>query len=158
MPHFLRVRKAKPNSSVGEKPKGYSKMEVAPVNVVNAWTGQDWALLLGGITVLITGLAGFITSMVTLFRLGRLDVKVDGMLVQRDASNRAAGEVVGRQAGDDASAQRAQGRREEQERTALHNAPAGAAPLPVADDRTAVAAERGATANERIADAAETKT
>lgn len=135
------------------------------------WTGQDWALALGGaavlFTALLTGIGSFITSMVTLRRIGdvnrkvgAVDKKVDGMLVDRDAANVAAGTVIGRQAGDDASAQRAEGRRQEREihreAAALAPHPSGV-PVPVADDRTAVAAERGATANERIADAAEKK-
>lgn len=122
------------------------------------WTGQDWAFALGGVTVLVTGLGGFITQMVTLRRVGDVAKKVDGMLVARDASNVAAGTIIGRQAGDDASAQRAEGRRQEREinreAAALGPHPNGA-PVPVADDRTAVAAERGASANERIADVAE---
>lgn len=92
--------------------------------------------------------------------LKAVGTKIDGMLVTRDASNFSAGQVVGRQAGDDASAQRAEGRRQEREihreNAALSPHPNGA-PVPVADDRTAVAAERGASANERIADAAEKK-
>lgn len=131
------------------------------------WSGQDWALLLGGVAVLLAAVGSFITSMVTLRRVGKnsevvRDVakKVDGMLADRDASNVAAGAVIGRQAGDDASAQREQGRREEREiqreTVALAPQPNGV-PLPVADDRTAVAAEKGAAATERIADAAEKK-
>lgn len=111
--------------------------------------------MLGGVTVFITGIGGFITSMVTLIRVGAVVTKVDGMLAQRDASNVAAGVTIGRQAGDAAAEQRAEGRR--QERAAISLGAVGAGlPVPVADDRTAVAAERGAAANERIADAAET--
>ena len=81
------------------------------------WSGQDWALLLGGVTVLLTGFGGFVTSMVTLIRLGTVAAKVDGMLVTRDASNVAAGTIIGRQQSDDAAAQREQGRREQRETT-----------------------------------------
>lgn len=130
---------------------------------MNAWTGQDWAFLLGGIAVLIsavfTGAGSLITGIMTLRRVRDVGVKVDGMLVTRDKSNVDEGMRLGRAAGDEASAQRAEGRRQERdahrEAVALAPHPNGE-PLPVADDRTAVAAERGAAANERIADAAET--
>lgn len=118
---------------------------------------------MGGATVLITGIVSAITNLVTLRRVGKVAEKVDGMLVTRDASNVAAGTIIGRQAGDDASAQRAEGRREQREIQTHRDAAAAAlaphqngAPLPVADDRTAIAAEKGAAATERIADAAET--
>lgn len=128
------------------------------------WSGQDWALLLGGITVLVTGVGGFITNMVTLSRLGIVAQKVDGMLVTRDASNKADGVIIGRQQGDDAAAQRAVGRQQQRDinRTEGPNtlsAPTpNGVPLPVADDRTAVAAEKGAAATVRLADAVEKET
>lgn len=129
------------------------------------WTGQDWAFALGGVAVFLTSVGGFVTAMVTLYRVGQVSQKVDGMLVQRDASNVAAGQIIGRQAGDDASAQRAEGRREQREIQSVRDSSAaalnvhpGGSPLPVADDRTAVAAEKGAAATERIADAAEAET
>lgn len=124
------------------------------------WSGQDWALLLGGVSVLLAAIVSAIGTIANLIVSIGTSKKVDGMLVTRDASNVAAGEVIGRQAGDDAAAERDEGRRQEREfnreTVALAPQPNGV-PLPVADDRTAVAAEKGAAATERIADAAEKK-
>lgn len=125
------------------------------------WSPTEIALVVAAAGGLVTAIS---TSMANFVALWRLNTKVDGMLVARDASNVAAGTVIGRAAGDDAAAQRDAGRREQRaiqkdrDATAAALAPQqNGAPVPVADDRTAVAAERGATANERIADAAEKK-
>lgn len=122
------------------------------------WSGQDWAFALGGVAVVVTSLGTFI---VQVWGLRGLNKKIDGMLVQRDASNVADGERIGRQAGDEASAQRAEGRREQREIQTHRDAAAAAlapnqngAPVPVKDDQAAEIAERNTKATESIADSA----
>lgn len=121
------------------------------------WSGQDWALAFGGAAVLLTGIGGFITSMVTLHRVGQVAQKVDGMLAQRDAENIAAGERKGVQAGVETAAVLAEGQRQGRESAREQQLRNGEQPVPVADERTAAAAERSATATERVATATEEK-
>lgn len=116
------------------------------------WSGQDWALWFGGAAVLLAAVGQFFTNMVTLRRIGDVALKVDGMLVQRDAAKVAEGERKGKQAGEDMAAVLAEGQRQGREERGIRS---NGEPLPVADDRTAIAAERSATATERVATATE---
>jgi uncharacterized membrane protein YcjF (UPF0283 family) len=67
---------------------------------VGHWSGQDWALALGGagvlITALLTSIGSLITSMVTLYRLGHVAAKVDGILDARVSAAEDTGNLAGR--------------------------------------------------------------
>jgi hypothetical protein len=67
---------------------------------MSGWSGQDWGYALAGATVLftglLTGLGGFIVSMVTLYRLGHVAAKVDGILDARVGAAENTGNLAGR--------------------------------------------------------------
>lgn len=103
-----------------------------------------------------------------------IGTKIDGMLVDRDKAKVAEGEEKGKQAGVVAAEQLAEGQRQGREseresaaaQVAISPGSVGDVkqPIPVKDDRTAVAservadaAERTANATSRVADAAEVK-
>lgn len=62
------------------------------------WSGQDWALagMAALITSLCTGVGGLVVSMVTLYRLGRVAEKVDGILDARVGAAENTGNLAGR--------------------------------------------------------------
>jgi hypothetical protein len=114
---------------------------------VSDWSGQDWALALGGVTVFVTGMGGFITSMVTLVRVGKMSTNVDRLEKNTNSiseRNQAIAMKLGITEGI------------AQERASVQ-AGANGGPVPVVDDRTAAASERSAAANERLASAAKRK-
>ena len=98
-------------------------------------------------------------------KINAVSVQIDGLLKERDRANVFEGEQKGKQAGEDAAYQLAEGQRQgrEAEREsaaakgpATSNAPTTSAdgrPLSVEDDRTATASERVASATERAANA-----
>lgn len=106
--------------------------------------------------------------MITAHRTKTLNTKIDGMLVDRDASNVRKGERKGEQAGREMADTLAEGQRQgrEIERASgiARGLEHGGSPLPVEDEaaaeialRTAEATERSAEAQQRTADATERK-
>lgn len=100
-------------------------------------------------------------------KIDAVATQIDGLLVDRDKSKVREGEVKGKLAGEATAATLAEGQRQgaasERASVAAANPTAmpvptdGKKPLPVADDRTAHAAERSAAAQERTAAATEEK-
>lgn len=122
---------------------------------MTTWSALEVAAIITALGALVASLGTSIASLIVAMKTGQ---KVDGMLVTRDASNVAIGEMKGKHAAELIAEALKEGQRQGREMAieetrvpVLH----ATGPLPVADDRTATAAERSATATERVADAAE---
>lgn len=136
-------------------------MQIAPVDLVELVKAVFY-----GIAALCVPIAT-VYIMITAQRTKALNTKIDGMLVERDASNVRKGERMGEQSGRDTADALAEGQRQgrEHERSSvIARGLENNKPLPVEDEaaaaiatRTAEATERSAEAHQRVAEATERK-